>query len=30
VQPIVAAWVARVKVPGSCRVYVDIDPYSFL
>ena len=30
VQPIVADWLARVKVPGTVRVQVDIDPYSFL
>jgi primosomal protein N' (replication factor Y) len=30
VQPLVADWLARVKVPGTVRVQVDIDPYSFL
>ena len=25
-----AAWRARVKVPGSVRLTVDVDPYSFL
>lgn len=30
VQPVVADWLARVKVPGTVRVQVDIDPYSFL
>ena len=30
VQPLVAEWVSRVKVPGTVRVQVDIDPYSFL
>jgi primosomal protein N' (replication factor Y) len=30
VQGIVADWLARVKVPGSVRVQVDIDPYGFL
>ena len=25
-----AAWRARVKVPNSVRVAVDVDPYSFL
>ena len=30
VQPIVADWLARVKVPGTVRVQVDVDPYSFL
>ncbi|MBI1775634.1 MAG: primosomal protein N' [Proteobacteria bacterium] len=30
VQPLVQAWLAQVKVPGSVRVAVDIDPYSFM
>jgi len=30
VQPIVVDWLARVKVPGTARVQIDIDPYSFL
>jgi primosomal protein N' (replication factor Y) len=30
VQPIVADWLARVKVPGTVRVQIDVDPYSFL
>ncbi len=30
VQPILVDWLARVKVPGTVRVQVDIDPYSFL
>ena len=25
-----AAWRARVRVPGSVRVAIDVDPYSFL
>lgn len=29
-QPLVAAWLERVKVPNSVRVQVDIDPYSFM
>jgi primosomal protein N' (replication factor Y) len=29
-QGFVAAWKARVKIPGSVRLVVDIDPYSFL
>ncbi len=29
-QAFMSAWRARVKVPGSVRVVVDIDPYSFL
>jgi primosomal protein N' (replication factor Y) (superfamily II helicase) len=30
IQAFVSAWRARVKIPGSVRLYVDIDPYSFL
>ena len=30
VQPLIADWLARVEVPGTVRVQVDIDPYSFL
>jgi primosomal protein N' (replication factor Y) len=30
VQAVVRDWLGRVKVPGTTRVYVDIDPYSFL
>ncbi|MFO1015875.1 MAG: primosomal protein N' [Caulobacteraceae bacterium] len=29
VQAFLAAWRARVKVPGSIRVTIDVDPYSF-
>ena len=29
-QPLVASWLERVKVPNSVRVQVDIDPYSFM
>ncbi|CAL1690373.1 Primosomal protein N' [Brevundimonas subvibrioides] len=29
-QGFLRAWLARVKVPGSVRVTVDVDPYSFL
>jgi primosomal protein N' (replication factor Y) len=29
-QGFLAAWRARVKVPGSVRMVVDVDPYSFL
>ena len=29
-QAFMSAWRARVKIPGSVRVVVDIDPYSFL
>jgi len=30
VQPVVAAWLAGVAVPGTVRVQVDVDPYSFM
>jgi primosomal protein N' (replication factor Y) len=30
VQSLVSTWLARVKIPGSVRVVVDVDPYSFL
>jgi primosomal protein N' (replication factor Y) len=30
VQAVLRDWLGRVKVPGSVRVQVDIDPYSFL
>jgi len=30
VQPLLAAWLARVEVPGDVRVQVDVDPVSFL
>ena len=29
-QAFLAAWRARTKVPGSVRVTIDVDPYSFL
>ena len=29
-QSFLRAWLARVKVPGSVRLTVDVDPYSFL
>lgn len=29
-QPLIADWLLRVKIPSSVRVAVDIDPYSFL
>jgi primosomal protein N' (replication factor Y) len=29
-QAFLAAWKARVKVPGQARLIVDVDPYSFL
>jgi primosomal protein N' (replication factor Y) len=30
VQAVVRAWLARVRVSGSVRIQIDIDPYSFL
>ncbi len=30
VSPIVRGWLAATRIPGSVRVQVDIDPYSFL
>ncbi len=30
IQAVLREWLAKVKVPGSVRVQVDIDPYSFL
>ncbi|WP_149536106.1 primosomal protein N' [Siccirubricoccus phaeus] len=30
VQPLLRAWLARVKVPNSVRVQVDVDPVAFL
>jgi len=30
IQPVLREWLAKVKVPGSVRVQVDVDPYSFL
>ena len=29
-QPAIRAWLARVKLPASVRLQVDVDPYSFL
>jgi primosomal protein N' (replication factor Y) (superfamily II helicase) len=29
-QPILRDWLSRVRVSGSARIQVDIDPYSFL
>jgi len=29
-QPLVRAWIESVKLPGSVRLTVDVDPYSFL
>ena len=29
-QAFLAAWRARVRIPGSVRVTIDVDPYSFL
>jgi len=28
-QPLVQAWLARVKIPSSVRIQIDVDPYSF-
>ena len=30
IQAFLRAWLQRVKVPGSVRLTVDVDPYSFL
>jgi primosomal protein N' (replication factor Y) len=30
IQAVLREWLAKVKVPGSVRVQVDVDPYSFL
>ena len=30
IQSVIAAWLHRVEIPASVRLYVDIDPYSFL
>jgi primosomal protein N' (replication factor Y) (superfamily II helicase) len=30
VQPLIRAWLARVKLPSTVRLAVDVDPYSFL
>jgi primosomal protein N' (replication factor Y) (superfamily II helicase) len=30
IQAVLREWVAKVKVPASVRVQVDVDPYSFL
>ena len=30
IQAVLRQWLARVKVPGSVRVQVDVDPYGFL
>jgi primosomal protein N' (replication factor Y) len=30
IQPVLREWLAKVKTPGSVRVQVDVDPYSFL
>jgi primosomal protein N' (replication factor Y) len=29
-QPILRDWLSRVRVAGSARIQIDIDPYSFL
>ena len=30
IQAFLRAWLQRVKIPGSVRLTVDVDPYSFL
>jgi primosomal protein N' (replication factor Y) len=30
VQPLLRDWLAKLKLPGGARVYVDVDPYSFM
>jgi primosomal protein N' (replication factor Y) (superfamily II helicase) len=30
VQPILRAWLSEVGLPGSVRLQVDVDPYSFM
>ena len=30
IQKVIAAWIGGVKVPSTVRVYIDIDPQSFL
>jgi primosomal protein N' (replication factor Y) len=30
IQGVIGAWLSRVEIPSSVRLYVDIDPYSFL
>jgi primosomal protein N' (replication factor Y) len=30
VQAVIQEWLGRVKTPGSVRVQIDIDPYSFM
>ena len=29
-QPLVTAWLERVRIPASVRVQIDVDPYSFM
>jgi len=29
-QGFLGAWRARIRVPGSVRLTIDVDPYSFL
>ena len=29
-QPFLKGWLEKIRVPGSVRVHVDVDPYSFL
>jgi primosomal protein N' (replication factor Y) len=30
VQPLLHAWLAQIGLPGSVRLQIDVDPYSFL
>jgi len=30
VQPLLRAWLERIGLPGSVRLQIDVDPYSFL
>jgi len=29
-QPLLRAWLAKIKLPGAVRLQIDVDPYSFL
>jgi primosomal protein N' (replication factor Y) len=30
VQPLLHAWLSQIGLPGSVRLQIDVDPYSFL
>jgi primosomal protein N' (replication factor Y) len=30
VQPLLRTWLERIGLPGSVRLQIDVDPYSFL